>query len=192
MKQFGYIYKTTNLVTGMVYIGQTCRQDQRVNRYLGSGKWLKRAIKKYGKANFCKEIICWCSDNDQLNRMEKLYIKLLSPDYNLNAGGQSAIHFKHTAESREKLRMAHKGKVLSKEHKLRIAQSHLGLKHKTHITTEEHKRKISESLAGRHLSAETKLKLAQVNIGKKVSEETRAKMSAAQKRRYACTSNILP
>jgi hypothetical protein len=42
------LYKTTNNVNGMIYIGQhtTNRLD---DGYLGSGKRLRRAIKHYGR-----------------------------------------------------------------------------------------------------------------------------------------------
>lgn len=165
------IYKTTNLINGKTYIGQTINEGKSLDKYLGSGTALKRAVKKYGRPSFEKEILFNCSGLEQMNRLERLSIRMFCPDYNIDSGGRG-VHI-------------NKGKILSQDHRDKIAAAHQGKRHATHITTEEHKRKISESLTGRHLSAETKLKLAQVNIGKKVSEETRAKMSTAQKRRYA-------
>jgi len=43
------IYKTTNLINGKIYIGQSFKHNC---KYLGSGIFLKRAIKKYGIENF--------------------------------------------------------------------------------------------------------------------------------------------
>ena len=40
------IYKTTNLVNGKSYVGMDSKNDP---NYLGSGKLLKRAVKKYGR-----------------------------------------------------------------------------------------------------------------------------------------------
>ena len=61
------IYKTINLITGKIYIGQTTKNDP---KYFGSGIWIKKAIKKYGKENFIREVLCECSSQDELNGME--------------------------------------------------------------------------------------------------------------------------
>lgn len=50
------IYKTTNLLNGMFYIGKHQTEDPN-DSYLGSGVYLKRAIAKYGKCNFKKEVL---------------------------------------------------------------------------------------------------------------------------------------
>ena len=47
---YGFIYITTNMVNGKRYIGQKKFCDG-WKTYLGSGKLLKEAIKKYGKEN---------------------------------------------------------------------------------------------------------------------------------------------
>ena len=52
------IYKTTNLINGKIYVGSDISN---IPSYLGSGKILKCAIKKYGKDNFQKEILDICS-----------------------------------------------------------------------------------------------------------------------------------
>jgi len=84
------IYKTTNLINNKFYIGQDSHENP---LYLGSGTLLKRAIKKYGVANFKKEII---EDNinsyDILNEQETYWIafyKNLYPNlmYNIKPGG---------------------------------------------------------------------------------------------------------
>ena len=65
------IYKTTNLVNDKIYIGQDKNNNP---NYLGSGKKLKRAIKKYGKNNFLKEVIEICDSEELLNEREIFWI----------------------------------------------------------------------------------------------------------------------
>ena len=50
------IYKITNINTGQFYIGSHKTHNVE-DGYFGSGIYLKRAIKKYGKAAFIKEIL---------------------------------------------------------------------------------------------------------------------------------------
>jgi group I intron endonuclease len=84
------IYKTTNLINGMLYIG---KKSQDCNTYLGSGFLLKRAIAKYGRENFKKEIIDTANTLDELNEKEKYWISFYntidkSIGYNLTIGGE--------------------------------------------------------------------------------------------------------
>jgi len=79
-----FIYKTTNLINGKIYVGQ---QSTNNKLYLGSGKLILRAIKKYGKENFKKTIIELCESCEELNNREIYWIKALNPEYNLYPGG---------------------------------------------------------------------------------------------------------
>ena len=66
------IYKTTNIINYKIYIGQ----EQNFNpNYYGSGIKIKRAVKKYGKQNFNKEIICFCDTKEELDVKEKQLIQ---------------------------------------------------------------------------------------------------------------------
>lgn len=83
------IYKTTNLLNGKIYIGQDSKNDP---NYLGSGKTLKRAINKYGKNNFTKEIIEICETKKDLNDREIYWIGKMDSrnrkiGYNISKGG---------------------------------------------------------------------------------------------------------
>jgi len=54
--RFNFIYKTTNLVNGKIYIG--CHTTDNMNDgYLGSGEYIRKAIKKYGRENFKREVL---------------------------------------------------------------------------------------------------------------------------------------
>jgi hypothetical protein len=66
------IYKTTNLINGKSYIGKDKHNNP---NYLGSGKRLRSAIKKYGKENFKKEILEHCNSYDELRDREVFWIR---------------------------------------------------------------------------------------------------------------------
>ena len=78
------IYKTTNLINGKFYIGQDSKNNP---DYLGSGNLLNRAIQKYGKENFIKEIIECCESKQHLDEREIFWILELKPVYNIAKGG---------------------------------------------------------------------------------------------------------
>jgi hypothetical protein len=71
MMIYGYIFITTNTINGKRYIGMY-REGRRqpFSRYFGSGKALRRAIRKYGSENFIKEIIYTASSKEELSSKE--------------------------------------------------------------------------------------------------------------------------
>lgn len=85
-----YIYLTTNKVNGKKYIGQHYGEIE--DNYLGSGVNLAKAIKKYGKNNFSKEILHLCQSREDADKWEQYYIDLFNAVesenfYNLSYGG---------------------------------------------------------------------------------------------------------
>ena len=66
------VYKTTNLINGKSYIGKDKHNNP---NYLGSGRRLQSAIKKYGKENFKKEILEHCDSYDELRDREVFWIR---------------------------------------------------------------------------------------------------------------------
>ena len=52
-----YVYQTTNTITGMIYIGVKTSASHYDDGYFGSGKYLNRAIDKYGINVFVKKVI---------------------------------------------------------------------------------------------------------------------------------------
>ena len=88
---YGYIYKTTDLETNLIYIGQHKAQEFD-NNYFGSGVLITRLLDKYGKNRFKCELLEWCESLDELNSKEIYYInKFNSLDrsigYNIASGG---------------------------------------------------------------------------------------------------------
>ena len=70
---YGYIYKTTNLINGKIYIGQK-KSKTFVKTYLGSGTIIQRAIKKYGVENFDVVLIEKCFSKEELCEREIFHI----------------------------------------------------------------------------------------------------------------------
>jgi group I intron endonuclease len=87
---YGFIYLTTNKINGKKYVGM-CKSTHEKN-YLGSGKLIKQAIKKYGKENFERVVLQECDTFEELSKAEKHWIEKYnavdSDDfYNLTDGG---------------------------------------------------------------------------------------------------------
>lgn len=83
------VYKTTNLINGKIYIG---KDESMKPHYIGSGYILKKAIRKYGKENFKKDILESCGSREELEEKERYWIKELNatnPEigYNVAEGG---------------------------------------------------------------------------------------------------------
>ena len=164
------VYKTTNKINNKEYIGihKTKKAD---DYYLGSGKLLKQAIKKYSRKNFTKEIL-FIFDNEkemkdkELEIVNEEYIKR-NDTYNLTIGGYGGQTCK-----------VNKGFISAKTKEgnfIRVKASDV--------------RFISGELVGVNKnnspSNETKLKLANAIRGKIRSAETREKMSIAAKLRWS-------
>lgn len=119
--RYGIIYLITNLNNNKRYIGQTIysaeiRFHAHCNKKVDMA--LHKAILKYGKENFKVEEIFSCTNQEDLNYMEKYFIKsfnTISPyGYNLVEGGLS---YKHSKEQIEKQRQKVKGKIIHSRRK---------------------------------------------------------------------------
>jgi group I intron endonuclease len=66
------IYLITNLLNGKKYIGMDTKNNP---NYLGSGSLILKAIKKYGRENFKKEILETCFTIDELEKRETYWIE---------------------------------------------------------------------------------------------------------------------
>ena len=63
-----HVYKTTNIITGEVYIGKSHKAPDA--SYLGSGLRLMRQLKKYGHDVLRKEIIADNVSDDLIDDLE--------------------------------------------------------------------------------------------------------------------------
>ena len=88
------IYKITNLINGRYYIGRHSTTNLN-DGYMGSGKAIANAIKKYGENNFVKEIIAETSTSSELWELEKEIVNesvVYDPlSYNMAFGGKSYL-----------------------------------------------------------------------------------------------------
>ena len=170
------IYKTTNLITGKIYVGQDSKNNP---KYLGSGKYLKRSINKHGKENFIKELLCECSCKEELDEKEKYWIKELNckdPNgYNLTTGGEGfALGYIFTEEVKKKMRKPHgphseeTKQKMRKPHGPHSEETKLKLRKPHGPHSEEHKKNLKLS----RNRPELKEKLSKLNKGKKLLKES--------------------
>ena len=105
-----YIYKITNNLNGNSYIGLKTSTVEESESYYGSGKLIAKAIQKYGKENFTKEILERnISDFDLLCEREKYYIKLYDTKingYNMTDGGLGSLGYEPTEEHRNNMSLS--------------------------------------------------------------------------------------
>lgn len=195
-----YIYRITNKVNGKTYIGQH-KYKMLNDSYMGSGKRLWEAYRKYGIENFEKQILVFnISKREHTDLLEKTFIASerekvgIKNCYNLADGGNGGNTGPVSEETRQKLSKAHKGKHRSEETKSKISESKKGkptwIKDK-HLS-EETRKKISESKKGREFSEEHKRRLSEArkgktpwNKGKHHSDDSKKKMSEAHKGKLA-------
>lgn len=127
------IYKITNQVNNKVYIGKTTRtieerfkehvcefrHFQKTNKcFKGYNSRLYPAMLKYGIDNFKIEIIEFLSDDEDINKKEKEYIKLFNSTdskigYNISEGGLGGNLFqnhKHSISTKNKISNMQKDK----------------------------------------------------------------------------------
>ena len=158
------IYEVTNLVNGKTYIGQHITDDLE-DGYLGSGKALKAAIKKYGRENFKKEVLLFARNEQALNILEMMAVTPefceRKDNYNLKEGGNSG---RPNAEIREKMRQKKLG-----------ARNHNYGKPKT----AEWKAKVSAAHRGRVVSEETRRKMSMAGKGRRHTEDAKRKIGVA-------------
>lgn len=181
-----YIYCITNLLDGKTYFGQRTLPNVKYRTpendpYFGSGVYISRAIKKYGKENFKRDIIIKGDfSKEQINRFEKCIIRvqrfLGKAEYNLANGGDggdlSEFIDYSSSERSENISNAMKKAYKEGRIKPRGWTFHNGMKGK-HFS-DKAKQKMRESHLGEKNS----------QYGKHRSEETKKRIRAALARDY--------
>ena len=200
IEMYGFVYMTTNNINGKKYIGQR-KFTSGWERYIGSGKLITAAIKKYGKKNFTRIILAIANSKEELDELEIYYINMYNATkskefYNIASGGHNANNMagksEYEIENFKKIQSDNKkgeknpfyGKHHSKETCELISYKLTGKKHPERsgenspmynkgylISGENH------PMYGKHHSQETKDKISKSNIGKHHSQETKDKIS---------------
>lgn len=166
------VYITTNLINGKKYIGSHVGNNP---NYLGSGVYLNKAIKKYGRKNFKRETLVEVSTIKEMKMLEEYYINYYnaynsSLFYNgtkyaagitkypedkkinvskANKGNLYNLGRKQSLETIEKRMSKVRGQKFSEESKQKIRESKLGNKYALgNKFTQDQKDKISKSKKG--------------------------------------------
>ncbi len=89
---YGYIYKTTCLITKLIYVGQHKAANFDI-KYIGSGRRFKKAVQEFGKENFICELIDTAENLDELNSKEEYWVEFYQSrdpliGYNVKKGGE--------------------------------------------------------------------------------------------------------
>jgi group I intron endonuclease len=113
------IYLWINKSNGKSYVGSAIDLKNRLKNYYSlnlMGTRIKlgqsaiySAILKYGHSNFKLEILEYCDSSEVIER-EKYYFNLLRPKYNLLPTAGSWLGYKHSEESKNKIRASLSGK----------------------------------------------------------------------------------
>lgn len=145
------VYLILNTVNGKFYIGSASSKSDKHNRLYfrfrnhfynsekGTNKNLRKAIIKYGIHKFTFNIIAFDSFENILN-LENFYINTYKPEYNILTNALNSLGYKHTEETKTKLKLNYseerkekigslnRNKTLSETTKTLISQS-MKLKH---------------------------------------------------------------
>jgi hypothetical protein len=176
-RTYNYVYRLINTITGMEYTG-VHRTDNLLDGYMGSGKIIKRAIKKYGEGTFKKEIISRFDTymealEEERRLVTKEYINR-HDTYNIREGGFGRCEWSDQ----------HK-KEFSAYKKKQWQDSVWKAKMLKNVYTKARAEKISQALQGKcrnnpqNKNPEKIRKTAAAHTGMKRSTEAKKKMSIA-------------
>jgi group I intron endonuclease len=185
-----YLYTITHRESGKAYVGISVKPERRwiQHRYQARHnpkKHLHCALAKHGPEAFDWRVVEVCPTREIACAREMFYIGRGDFVYNHSSGGE--IGAKPGAVAREKIGRAHRGKKLSAEH-LQTLRANLlawteknGQPRKGKSFTPEARARIAETLRRHYSRPGSKDHL----LNQVRSAETRAKISAANKVRFA-------
>jgi len=133
---------------------------------------LYNAIRKYGESAFVVKLLVEAFDKEQADKMEQFFIRTLETQnkeigYNIAAGGSGSFGYhrtfsdehrakladiwtgrKHSEATKEKMRLAGRGKPKSAEHRAKLSKAKMGIK--MGPFSEEHRANMSAAAVAAH------------------------------------------
>lgn len=207
MKTSGIYKIQSNIKPNKVYIGSGVNIGNRWRRHLSDlrlnrhcNKKLQNHFNKYGESDLVFSIVLGC-ERDDLIKIEQYFIDSYKPWFNICPIAKSIKGLKFSAETKEKMSKARKGKQLSKEHianltiarnkrgpyseesKLKISLSGKGRKSWNKGMTGIYSEETLQKMRNKIFTSEHLKKLSESHKGIRPSEETKIKMSIAGKNR---------
>lgn len=170
---FYFLYKTTNLINGKIYFG-VHTTDNIDDGYLGSGTQLGRAIIKYGKENFQREIIEFFNSIEEAYECEaqtvtKDFVKEIT-NYNIKPGGIGGFFHINSLTKSERPNVIKIQEMKEADKITWGGQSHFSEETRIKMKTQalENLRKNNE-IGVWNLMSEEKIKECKANLSKKMS-----------------------
>jgi len=191
------IYRIINTINNCIYVGSAINLTARKNKHFTQlfknshyNKYLQNAFNLYKREAFIFDVLEYCKKEELIKR-EQFWIDAYKMQgvilYNIcSVAGNTYGRF-HSEETRKKMAVAQRGKVVTEEARRKSSETQKG-----RLIKEEVRRKMSEAHKGKHHTEETKQKIADANSGKlshfkgKIRpNKTREKMSIAKKEWWA-------
>lgn len=172
---YAYLYRWTQLSTGMWYIGSRTRKGCHPgDGYICSSKTVRPMILEH-KHDWQREILC-IGEPFYIRALEVQFLCLLNAKYDSNSYNRSHGHidfFTHVVspDRRRKMSETHKRIGRTPEHDAKLIASRKGKSN-----TPAHNEKISLSKRGVKFSDEHRKKLSEAKKGKAWSADRRAAM----------------
>lgn len=178
-KKYHFIYKTTNLINEKFYIGMHSTSNLN-DGYVGSGKRLKKSIKKYGIENFKFEILEYCDSRELLAEKEKYIVNQEMIDnvlcLNLKVGGDGGftpeiIKLGSIAAVKSLIKKygTNYGKIISTKWRQNESEDRKKIRHEKMAITKKLNNKDGTFKNKRH-SEETKIQMSLSKKGKGIKE----------------------
>lgn len=206
-----HLYKITNKINNKIYIGVHYSKDITCDEYMGSGKAIKSAIKKYGVKNFERVILSSYEKEEDAYIAEEAAVDHLSENtYNIMPGGYGGWDYvnslglpnpmgdeetvKRVVSTRKKNNSYHTRKCINanKENIRKAIESNVGRKHseKTCLQRSESLLKYYENNESIHKGV-AKTDEHKLSISESWTEDRKAKKSEWMKTRISDNPDIV-